>query len=126
MQQIDTQRGLLRGQSHVTHFKRGAVITVASGSVRVINRVWLDHTSLTTQTPVLSGGVFHVPCSGWLEISADSDALIGLGQQPGGLMLVKRLWQAAARFCKCFQPPALAPSKAKCNTPDRKPSKVCT
>jgi hypothetical protein len=103
MQTTDTQRGLLRGQSFVAHFQRGAVITVVSGSVQVISRVWLDHTSLTTQIPVLRGGVFYVPCSGWLEISADSDALVGLGQQPGGLMLVKRLWRAVARFCKRFQ-----------------------
>jgi hypothetical protein len=108
MQQTDTHRGLLRGQSHAAHFKRGAVISIASGSVRVISRVWLDHASLTTQTPVLRGGVFHVPCSGWLEISADSDALVGLAQNPGGLMLVKRLWQAAAKFYERFQP--LAPA----------------
>ena len=109
MQQIDTQRGLLRGQSHAAHFKRGAFITVASGSVRVINRVWLDHTSLTTQTPVLRGGVFYVPCSCWLEISADNDALVGLGQQPCGLKLVKRHWWAAARTHVRFQPLALIP-----------------
>jgi len=107
MQQIDTQSGLLRGQSHVAHFKRGAVITVASGSVRVISRVWLEHTSLTTQTPVQRSGVFYVPCSGWLEITADSDALIDLGQELGGLMSIKRLWQAAAKFHEHFQP--LAP-----------------
>jgi hypothetical protein len=84
MQQIDTQRGLLRGQSHAANFKRGAVITVASGSVRVISRVWLEHTSLTTQTPVLRGGVFQVRCSGWLEILADSDAVVGLPQRLDG------------------------------------------
>jgi len=109
MQKTDTPMGLLRGQSHVAHFKRGAVISVASGSVRVISRVWLDHTSLTTQTPVLRGGVFHVPCSGWLEISADSDALVGLAQNPGGLMLVKRLRRAVAGFYERFQPLALIP-----------------
>jgi hypothetical protein len=113
MQKIDTQMGLLRGQSHVTHFKRGAVIAVASGSVRVISRVWLDHTSLTTQTPVLRGGVFQVRCSGWLEITADRDALIGLGQNPSDLMLGKRLWWAAARFHWYFQPPALVLSGQK-------------
>ena len=107
MQKTDTPMGLLRGQSHVAHFKRGAVITVASGSVQVINRMWLDHTSLTTQTPVLRGGVFYVPSSGWLEISADSDALIGLGQEPSGQMLVKRLWRVVAEFYERFQP--LAP-----------------
>jgi hypothetical protein len=107
MQTTDTPMGLLRGQSHAAHFKRGAVISVASGSVRVISRVWLDHTSLTTQTPVLRGGVFYVPCSGWLEIAADSDAQVGLGQQPGGLKLAKRRWWAAARTHERFRP--LAP-----------------
>lgn len=107
MQKTDTPMGLLRGQSFAAHFKRGAVITIASGSVRVISRVWLDHTSLSTQTPVLRGGVFRVPCSSWLEITADSDALIGLAQQPGGLMLVQRQWQAAARLHERFQPLAL-------------------
>lgn len=107
MQTTDTPMGLLRGQSFAAHFKRGAVITVASGSVQVISRVWLDHASLTTQTPVQRGGVFYVPCSGWLEISADSDALVSLAQNPSGLMLVKRLWQAAARCYERFQP--LAP-----------------
>ena len=75
--------------------------------MRVNSRVWLDHTSLTTQTPVLRGGVFQVPCSGWLEITADRDALIGLTEKPGGLMSIKRLWRAAARFLERFQP--LAP-----------------
>ena len=78
MQKTDTPMGLLRGQSFAAHFKRGAVIAVASGSVRVVSRVWLDHTSLTTQTPVPRGGVFYVPCSGWLEIAAESDAVIDL------------------------------------------------
>lgn len=97
MQQTDTPMSLSRGQSHVAHFKRGAVITVASGSVRVISRVWLDHTSLTTQTPVLRGGVFCVPCSGWLEISADSDALIGLPSADLWSRAVRRMvtaWKA--------------------------------
>jgi len=107
MQTSDTPMALSRGQSFAAHFKRGAVITVASGSVRVISRVWLDHTSLTTQTPVLRGGVFYVPCAGWLEISADSDALIGLGQQPGGPMWVTRLWRAAVRCYERFWPLAL-------------------
>ncbi|MBT3066486.1 hypothetical protein [Rhodoferax sp. U11-2br] len=107
MQTTNTPMGLSRGQSHAAHFKRGAVITVASGSVRVISRVWLDHTSLTTQTPLLRGGVFYVPCSGWLEISADSDAQIGLGQQPGGLKPVKRGWRVMAGICERFQPPDL-------------------
>jgi hypothetical protein len=104
MQQIDTQRGLLRGQSYAAHFRRGAVIAVASGSVRIINRVWLDHTSLTTQTPVLRGGVFQVRCSGWLEITADRDALIGLTHKLGGLAYIKHLWRAATRPYKQFQP----------------------
>lgn len=107
MQKTDTQRDLLRGQSYVAHFRRGAVIRVASGSVRVISRVWLEHTSLTIETPVLRGGVFQVPCSGWLEITADRDALMGLTEQTGGLTSIKRLWRAAARFHERFQP--LAP-----------------
>jgi len=116
MQQTDTQKALSRGQSYAAHFKRGAVITVASGSVRVISRVWLDHTSLTTQTPVLRGGLFCVPCAGWLEISADSDALVGLGQQPGGLKLVKRLCWAAARTHARFRPLALVLSQQGATT----------
>jgi len=107
MQKTVTQRGLLRGQSYAAHFRRGAVIRVASGSVRVISRVWLEHTSLTTQTPVQRGGVFQVPCSGWLEITADSDAVIGLTERLSGLASIKRLWRAAARFHEGFQP--LAP-----------------
>lgn len=107
MQTTDTPMGLSRGQSYAAHFKRGAVITVAAGSVRVISRVWLDHASLTTQIPVQRGGVFYVPCSGWLEISAESDARVGLGQPPGDLKLVKRLWRAACRFYERFQPPVL-------------------
>ena len=107
MQTTDTPMALSRGQSYAAHFQRGAVITVASGSVRVISRVWLDHSSLTTQTPVLRGGVLCVPCAGWLEISADSDARVGLGQAPGGLKLVKRGGRVLARICKRFQPLAL-------------------
>lgn len=107
MQQTDTPMALSRGQSYAAHFKRGAVISVAAGSVRVISRVWLDHSSLATQTPVQRGGVFAVPCAGWLEISADSDTLIGLGQAPGGLMWLTRLWRAAARACERFWPIAL-------------------
>lgn len=104
MQTSDTPMALSRGQSYAAHFQRGAVITVAAGSVRVIRRVWLDHSSLSTQTPVLRGGVLCVPCAGWLEISADSDAWVGLGQAPRGRMLVKRLWRAAGRFCERFRP----------------------
>jgi hypothetical protein len=110
MQQIDTQRGLLRGQSYAAHFKRGAVITVTSGSVRVISRVWLEHTSLTTQTPVLRGGVFQVPCSGWLEILSDSDAVVGLPQRRDGWTALKRLRRATAGLYQRFWPLALVPS----------------
>jgi len=107
MQQTDTPMALSRGQSFATHFKRGAVITVAAGSVRVISRVWLDHTSLTTQTPVLRGGVFYVPCAGWLEISADSDVLVGLpsaGLWSGAVRRIVTAWKAggwvtAQRLC---------------------------
>ena len=104
MQKTDTQTGLFRGQSHVAHFKRGAVIAVVSGSVRVFSRVSLEHDTLTVQTSVPRGGVFQVPCSGWLEITADSDALIGLTQRTGGLASLKRLCQTAARFHERFQP----------------------
>jgi hypothetical protein len=110
MQQIDTQRGLLRGQSHTAHFRRGAVIAVTSGSVRVISRVWLDHTSLTTQTPVLRGGVFQVPCSGWLEILADRDAVVGLPQSRDGWTALKRLRQVTAGLYQRFWPLAIVPS----------------
>ena len=110
MQQIGTQIGLFSGQSHAANFKRGAVITVASGSVRVISRVWLDHTSLTTQTPVLRGGVFQVRCSGWLEILADSDAVVGLPQRRDGWTALKRLRRAAAGLYQRFWPLALVSS----------------
>lgn len=109
MQKIGTQMGLSRGQAHAAHFRRGAVIAVTSGSVRVISRVWLEHTSLATQTPVPRGGVFYVPCAGWLEIAADSDAVIGLAQKPGGLASIKRLWQAITGIYRRFQPIVLAP-----------------
>ena len=107
MQTTDTPMALSRGQSYAAHFKRGAVITVAAGSVRVISRVWLDHSSLTTQTPMLRGGVLCVPCAGWLEISADSDARVGLGQPSGGLKLIKRGWRVLAGICERFRPLAL-------------------
>ena len=107
MQTTDTPMALSRGQSYAAHFKRGAVITVAAGSVRVISRVWLDHSSLTTQTPVLRGGVLCVPCAGWLEISADSDAVVGLPQRRHGWTALKRLRQAATGPYQRFRPPAL-------------------
>ncbi|MDR3371228.1 hypothetical protein [Rhodoferax sp.] len=106
MQKIGTQTSLLRGQSHAAHFRRGEVIAIAAGSVRVISRITLEHDTLTVQTLVSRGGVFQAPCSGWLEIAADSDALIGLEQKPGGLVLVKRLWRSVVKICERFQPPA--------------------
>lgn len=110
MQTIGTQLGLLSGQSHAAHFRRGAVIAVASGSVRVISRVWLEHDTLTLQTPVPRGGVFYVTCAGWLEITADSDATVGLAQKPGGLASLKRLWPVIVGFYRRFQPLAPIPS----------------
>lgn len=51
----------------------------------------------------------HATCK-WLEITADSDARVGLGQQPGGLKPVKRGWRVMAGICERFQPPALVVS----------------
>jgi hypothetical protein len=107
MQKIGTQTSLLRGQSHAAHFRRGEVIAIASGSVRVINRIALEHDTLAVPTPVSRGGVFHVPCSGWLEIMADSDAVIALPQRLRGMATIKRPRWAAAWFHRCFQPVAL-------------------
>jgi hypothetical protein len=114
MQTIGTQLGLLRGQSHTAHFRRGAVIAVASGSVRVISRLWLEHDTLTVQTPVPRGGVFYVPCAGLLEIAADSDAILGLAQKSGSLASIEPLRQVIVGFYRRFQPqvPLLSTSDA--------------
>ena len=100
MHRFGSQMRLSRGQSHMAHFRRGAVIGVVSGSIQVTQRVWLEHTAFTNQTLVQRGGVFLVPCSGWLEISADRDAVIGLplvaGFWSGVMRQIGNAWKTGA------------------------------
>lgn len=89
------QRLLAQGQSLIEYMPRGTVIRVASGSVVVAQRTTLEYALLTHRLTLPRGAVHGVQVSGWLVITAQSDAELVL-RVPAGRFLLPA-WRALGR-----------------------------
>ncbi len=89
------QRLLAQGQSLLEYMPRGTVIRVASGSVVLAQRTTLDYALLTHRLTLPRGAVHGVQVSGWLIITAQSDAELVL-RVPAGPSLLPA-WRALGR-----------------------------
>jgi hypothetical protein len=89
------QRLLAQGQSLLEYMPRGTVIRVASGSVVLAQRTTLDYALLTHRLTLPRGAVHGVQVSGWLIITAQSDAELVL-RVPAGPSLLP-VWRALGR-----------------------------
>lgn len=89
------QRLLAQGQSLLEYMPRGTVIRVASGSVVLAQRTTLDYALLTHRLTLPRGAVHGVQVSGWLIITAQTDAELVL-RVPAGPSLLPA-WRALGR-----------------------------